>query len=123
MKFCDYRDDIFEFFKNSGVNIEPYPTVKFINTQVDKYDPFVPTGHYVPTTKEIYLNINNRQLKDILRSLCHELIHHHQNISDNRFENLDISGKLNENKDLEILEAEAYQMGNIMFRRWTESKR
>lgn len=77
MNFCDYRDDIFQFFDNNGVNIKPYPVVKFINTAVDKYDPFVPTGHYVPKTKEIYLNINNRQIKDILRSFCHELIHHH----------------------------------------------
>ena len=37
------------------------------------------------------------------------------------FENIDLSGKLNENKELENLEAEAYQLGNLMFRKWTET--
>jgi hypothetical protein len=31
-----------------------------------------------------------------------------------------LGGKLSENPQLEELESEAYQLGNIIFRKWTE---
>jgi hypothetical protein len=120
MNFHDYKRQIFEFFEENGLEIKPFPTVVFEKTEVDILNPFIKTGHYNPNTKEIVLNIHNRHLKDILRTFCHELVHHHQNVAKNRFENIDLDGKLSENPQLEELESEAYQLGNIIFRKWTE---
>lgn len=123
MIFKDYIREIEDFYRNNGVKIDPAPHLRLDRTEADLFDPFIRTGHYEPQTRTIVLNISNRQVKDILRSFCHELIHHHQNIVENKFDGIDVSGNLNENKNLELLEAEAYQMGNIMFRRWTETHR
>jgi len=40
-----------------------------------------------------------------------------------RFEQMNKSGKLNENRELEDLEGDAYKRGNIMFRKWTEDRK
>ena len=37
-----------------------------------------------------------------------------------KFDNINLGGNLNQNSKLEEIEAEAYQMGNIIFRKWTE---
>ena len=121
MVFKDYINEIEDFYRQNGILIDPVPHIKIDKTEVDLFDPFIKTGYYEPQSKTIVLNINNRQLKDILRSFCHELIHHYQNIGENKFDNIDLSGKLHENKELENLEAEAYQLGNLMFRKWTET--
>ncbi len=44
-------------------------------------------GGYIPSKKEIYIVIANRNLADILRTLAHELVHWKQ----------DLEGRLNEN--------------------------
>ena len=60
-----------------------------------------------------------RHPKDILRSYAHELIHHHQNLSGT----LNHSNTTNTNEDgnLEKIEREAYEEGNILFRNWEDS--
>ena len=63
-------------------------------------------------------------MKDILRSFCHELIHHNQNITDPEgFKLVNKGGKLSENDELTMIETDAYSRGNIMFRKWTETFR
>jgi len=85
-------------------------------------DPFIRTGNYNSETKTITLFVKNRQLKDILRSFCHELIHHNQNITDPvGFKLVNKSGNLAGNAELEKIEADAYSRGNVMFRKWTET--
>lgn len=80
------------------------------------------TGNYNPDSKEITIYITNRHIKDILRSLSHELVHHSQNIrgkfseSDNTEE-----GYAQKNKHLRKLEKEAYLKGNIKFRDWEDN--
>lgn len=88
-------------------------------------DPLISTGNYSAQENTITLFVNNRQLKDILRSFCHELIHHNQRLSygDERFMAINVHGNLVDNSDLEELEADAYLRGNIMFRKWTEQYR
>ena len=120
--FKDYINDIIKFYKNNNIKIEPIPTIKLNNTPNDLYDPFISTGSYDYTDQTITLYINNRQCKDILRSFCHELIHHSQYISNPKlYTNMDKSGKLSENPILKKYEADAYLKGNLLFRQWTES--
>jgi hypothetical protein len=77
MVFKDYINEIEDFYRQNGILIDPVPHIKIDKTEVDLFDPFIKTGYYEPQSKTIVLNINNRQLKDILRSFCHELIHHY----------------------------------------------
>ena len=124
MNFNDYINDIYDFFRTSGVQIDPIPSIKIDTTKVGLLDPFIRTGNYNTQTNVITLFVNNRQLKDILRSFCHELIHHNQNITNpEQFSKINKTGNLSDNSELEALESDAYTRGNILFRKWTETKR
>lgn len=68
------------------------------------------TGLYSPDDSTIYLYMQNRHPKDVLRSFAHEMIHHWQN------EN----GKLEEGWDFWDMESEAYLLGNVLFREWED---
>ena len=58
-----------------------------------------------------------------MRSLCHELVHHSQNVTDPQgFMAVRKGGRLEENPELERLESDAFTRGNLTFRKWTESK-
>lgn len=103
------------------MQFETLPKVKFDRSTADQYDPFIRTGHYDWATDTITLSINGRQVKDILRTFCHELYHAWQHRRDGiTFEGLDKSGTLAENEDLRAYEEEAYAKGNVLFRAWTE---
>lgn len=102
--------------------MDPIPKVNIDYSPQDLLDPFIRTGNYNSQTRTITLFVDKRHLKDILRSFCHELIHHNQNITDpENFAGYDKSGKLSENDQLTMIETDAYSRGNIMFRKWTES--
>ena len=60
-------------------------------------------------------------MKDILRTLCHELVHAWQyKTKAEYFASVDKSGSLEDNAELMQLEQEAFLVGNIVFREWTE---
>jgi hypothetical protein len=61
----------------------------------------------------------DRHPKDILRSYAHELVHHHQNL--NNTLNHSQTTNTNEDDDLDRIEREAYETGNILFRNWEDS--
>jgi len=120
--FWDYVLEIEDFYRNSGVMIDPVPDVRLDKTESYRFDPFIPTANYNPNTNVISLYIGGRHLKDILRSFCHELIHHNQFLTDrNGFMRAAKVGTLNENEQLVELEGDAYRRGNLMFRKWTET--
>lgn len=120
--FQDYLDEINEFFRSQGVSVDPIPLVKVDYRDNKVYDPFIDTANYDPETKTITIFVTNRQLKDILRSYCHELAHHSQNLTmGDDFKRISKLGKLSENDELSKLEEDAYRNGNILFRKWTES--
>ena len=60
--------------------IDPLPELIIDNSKNEKTDILISTGGYVPATKQIILNVDNRHIKDLLRSYCHELVHHMQNL-------------------------------------------
>jgi len=79
------------------------------------------TAYYNPGSKSVTIYTDNRHLKDILRSLAHELVHHQQN-EEGR---LDVGGYHGEgyaqkNKNLRASEREAYEKGNMCFRDWED---
>jgi len=78
--------------------------------------PLGKTGYYHPEETSITIFTTNRLLKDILRSLGHELIHHKQHCM-HPFEHKDTpDGYAQSDKRLRRKEKEAYLFGNMLFR-------
>ena len=104
--------------ENDGLNLKPYPTVRFIHDEEANADDFFGrTAYYNPNNKEVVLYTLGRHPKDVMRSYAHELIHVHQDNED-RLHNVQ-TDDVNADEYLEQLEREAYETGNIMFRSWT----
>jgi hypothetical protein len=55
----------------------------------------------------------------VLRSFAHEMIHHEQNLN-RKLSNITTTNT-NEGGDLDKIEREAYEKGNIMLRNWEDS--
>ena len=82
------------------------------------------TGFYDPQDFSITVYVDNRHIKDILRSVAHELVHHYQNCN-NRFDseknNMSYEeGYAQKNNYMRELEREAFEKGNMIFRDWTD---
>jgi len=114
-------DNIFDFFRSNDVKIDPVPEIVITFEENEPIDPLIHTGCYDGEDRKITLCCANRHIKDILRTFCHELIHHNQNLlNPETFKNMNKSGKLCDNRELSDMESDAYARGNVMFRKWTE---
>lgn len=113
-----YMRDLAEFMDANGCKLRPFPKIHISNRKQDGV--FIRTAFYDPDKKEITVFCNNRHIKDILRSVAHEFIHHNQNL-EGRLNNYS-GDTLGQDDNLDRLEEEAYKMGNILFRKWTETK-
>ena len=81
------------------------------------------TAHYDPGNSAITIFVTGRHPKDILRSFCHELVHHCQNErGDLRFDNMKTMNRnyAQENEHMRKMEEEAYLQGNMCFRDWED---
>ncbi len=75
------------------------------------------TAHYDPQNFEVYLYVDKRHPKDILRSLSHELVHHAQNCRGDFANAGDTSpGYAQRDPHMRKMEREAYTKGNLIFR-------
>ena len=109
-----------EYMINEEMNVQPLPRVELIDNDTKNADDFFgKTAYYNPGTITVTLYILNRHPKDVIRSYAHEIIHHIQNLE----ERLPQISTTNTNEDgkLEEIEREAYERGNITFRKWTDS--
>ena len=71
-----------QYMGNNGLNLRPYPKVKFIDNDPENANDLLGrTAYYDPNQQLVALYTMGRHPKDILRSYAHELIHHHQNLS------------------------------------------
>lgn len=113
-----YIKDLADFMDANGCALKPYPKIRISNKRQDGI--FIRTAFYDPEKKEITVFVNSRAPKDCLRSLAHEFIHHHQNL-EGRLVGYN-GDTLGQDAKLDELEAEAYQNGNVLFRKWTETK-
>ncbi|MDA8978376.1 hypothetical protein N9F67_00735 [bacterium] len=115
-----YTDSLSKYMANQDLNIQPLPSLEFIDNDGENSENiFGNTAYYSPSEMKIVLYTMGRHPKDILRSFAHEMIHHHQNLS-GTLGNIQTTNT-NEDGDLEKLEREAYENGNIMFRNWEDS--
>jgi hypothetical protein len=113
--------DFLGYYKKN-LKIKKLPTFSFVRDQENAENPLCRTGAYDPVNKHIVIFVTGRHAKDILRSLGHELYHHHQN--ENGLMDQDHStpeGYAQNNKHLRGLELKAYSDGGgIMFRDWED---
>ena len=80
------------------------------------------TGFYNPSSYTITIYTDKRHIKDVLRSIAHELVHHDQNCC-GAFEEPFEAGPGYAQKDnrLRDLERDAYERGNMIFRDWEDT--
>ena len=105
---------------DKGMNIEPLPTMEFIDGDSENAKDFLgKTAYYDPDAKHIVLYTEGRHPKDIVRSYAHEMIHHIQNL-EGRLGNITTTNTT-EDDHLTKLEQEANLKGTMTFRGWTDS--
>ena len=102
----------------------------FSNTPKILFDDDIPnsqktlgrTGYYAPSTSEIHIYASGRHIKDILRSLAHEFVHHMQNEKGDLMDDGYMGqGYAQKNPKMREMERQAYEMGNLCFRDWEDS--
>jgi hypothetical protein len=105
---------------DKGMNIEPLPSLEFVDGDSENAkDFFGKTAYYDPNRQHIVLYTEGRHPKDIVRSYAHEMIHHIQHLEDRLG---DVSGTdTTSDEHLTKLEKEANLRGTMTFRNWTDS--
>ena len=113
-------DQLTQHMIDKGMNIEPLPSLEFVNGDTENArDFFGKTAYYEPNTQTIVLYTEGRHPKDIVRSYAHEMIHHIQNL-EGRLGNITTTNT-QEDDALNKIEAEANLKGTMTFRNWTDS--
>ena len=109
-------------FSQDRFGFEKPPTL-FLNSDLDNATNLLgKTAYYDPEQREIHIYTTDRHPKDIMRSISHELVHHHQNCKGD-FAGDHYSGEGYAQKDphMRKMEKEAYLQGNMCFRDWEDS--
>ena len=112
--------EITKFMLDKGMNIKPLPVVKFIEDDEENAKNILGrTAFYNQNDKSISLFTLGRHPKDILRSFCHEMIHHMQNIEDR----LPVFSTTNTQEDsaLNDIEEEAHKLGSMLMREFEDT--
>lgn len=116
-EICKYMED------KMGLEIRPFPKLILSKDKSFVNDVFGKTAYYMPENKSITLYTEGRHPKDVLRSFCHEMVHHAQNLRGD-LEGTDSSeGYAQKDKHMRKMECEAYLKGNLALRDWEDSKK
>ena len=116
----DIYEQIIDFMSQNGMKLDPRPTINIIDNDRENAEQFFgKTAYYDPSNNIVVLYTLGRHPKDVARSFAHELVHCHQN-HEGRLEGITTTNT-NEDDHLEEIEREAYETGNIMFRKWSDS--
>ena len=113
--------DSFLPFATKYLSISKCPEVHLVSDKENAQLPLGKTAFYNPNEQKITIFTDNRHIKDILRSLSHELVHHMQNLQ-GMFDGSGFTGPgyAQKNQHLRDLEREAYEKGNLCLRDWED---
>lgn len=112
-----YIKSLIDFMREQHLRIDPLPEIELNPEEQDGL--FIKTGYYSPDEKKVVVFTYGRALKDVLRTVAHEFIHHMQNLQ-NPDKDWGTGGDLEADSKLRSIEGEAFLLGNIIFREWTE---
>ena len=98
-------------------NIQQTPKLILKQDEENAKKTFGRTAYYDPGEQLIVIFITNRHPKDILRSFCHEMIHHVQNErGDLKMDNISSPTYAQDDEHMRNMEKEAYLEGNLLLR-------
>jgi len=104
------------------LGFKPHVKIVILKDDSNMSNPLGKTAHYSPSENKIGIYTQGRHIKDILRSLAHELVHHNQNCrGDFDTGAATVEGYAQEDDHLREMEREAYECGNMIFRDWEDN--
>ena len=115
----EYKQKFGELYKTAKdkFNIQKAPKVFLRQDEENAEKIFGRTAYYYPEESTIVIFITNRHPKDILRSYCHELIHHVQNERGDLMKGDSLSPTYaQDDAHMRKMEKEAYLEGNLLLR-------
>jgi len=108
-------------FAQKQIGFNRPPTINFNGDEKNASNPLGRTGQYDPQNMEITIFVTGRHIKDVLRSITHELVHHGQNLRGEFDKPFSTElGYAQNNDHLRGMEEEAYKVGNLCFRDWED---
>ena len=120
MEYKQAFKDLYQDAKKK-YNIQQAPKLILRKDEENAKKVFGRTAYYDPSNLEIVVFITDRHPKDILRSYCHELIHHVQNErGDLDVGNISQATYAQDDPHMRKMEMEAYLKGNLLFRDWED---
>tara|TARA_R110002020_G_scaffold175277_1_gene367190 strand:- start:802 stop:1191 length:390 start_codon:yes stop_codon:yes gene_type:complete len=116
MKYKKAFGDLYKTAKDK-FSIKKVPKLFLRKDEENAKKTFGRTAYYDPEESTIVVFITNRHPKDILRSYCHELIHHVQNErGDLKMGDASSPTYAQDDKHMREMEKEAYLEGNLLLR-------
>ena len=108
-------------FAQKKLGFDKPVSVNLLSDPENAKDPLGKTAYYEPEKMKITLFVDKRHVKDILRSMAHELVHHTQNCR-GEFKNGISAGEGYAQKDehMREMEREAYEKGQMLLRDWED---
>ena len=117
-----YIKSLIEYMIAKGMNIKPLPKLRLRDDINNSKNILGKTGYYDPFSKEIVVYITNRHPIDQLKTFCHEITHHEQNL-DGRLVGVGQTSNINEDDHLREIEEETYLKSQILYREWADKQR
>jgi len=109
-------NDFYPYAKKR-LGFEKDPEIFLKDDPQNAEEPLGKTAFYEPERMSITLYTSGRHLKDISRSLSHELVHHMQNCRGDFDKKMPTGeGYAQEDEHLREMERQAYEQGNLIFR-------
>jgi len=119
INYVPYIASILEYMVKKGMTVLPLPEIVTREDEENAANIFGSTAKYNPTEKKVILYITGRHPKDVLRSFCHEMIHHMQNL-EGRLPAF-TTKNTQEDSALNEIEKEAHYLGSMTMREWEDS--
>jgi len=119
-KYFDLVKKLYNFSRETLGFDKDIKSIVFISNQKNADKPLGKTAYYMPSNEEIAIFADNRHIKDMMRSISHELVHHKQNCAGELYDlnNTELGYAQEDGRNLE---KEAYMKGNMIFRDWEDN--
>ena len=117
--YVPYIAGILEHMIAKGMKVVPLPDIKTRQDEENAAKTFGKTATYDPGKKEVVLYVTGRHPKDVMRSFCHEMIHHMQNL-EGRLPMITTTNT-QEDSALNEIEKEAHFLGSMTMREYEDS--